>query len=118
MKNCLIQKLYGFGGSKIWCINLCVEGLRNFQIRFYSFLIGPYICFVASRKNIKFYVEKVLILDLTMKEIFHDIIIIIITVLLQTMIVNNNHDIYYNITIDIYYNYYYCFYSNIHTIHV
>ena len=43
MKNCLIQKLYGFRKDKIWRINffMRVEGFRNFQGKRYFFYLKP-----------------------------------------------------------------------------
>ena len=69
MKNCLIQNwFYGFKAGKIWCINfLCFEISEVIFISFSRTITNP--------KNIKFRVKKygaTLVLNLTVKEIFHD----------------------------------------------
>ena len=51
MKDCLIQKLYGFKGGKIWRINF-LHVLRSFEISQFIFIF-----FVIHRKNIKFQVK-------------------------------------------------------------
>ena len=51
MKNCLIEKLCGFKGDRIWRINFLL--FPKFPKPSLFFSIGPYIFSTANQKNIK-----------------------------------------------------------------
>ena len=57
MKNCFMQKLYGFKAGKIWRINFFMYVEKIFKVTSIFFKLN-YIFVIVNRKSIKFQVKK------------------------------------------------------------